>query len=125
MAAAATRGGSKPAWIVSGILALLFIASGATKLAGLAPHPEQFAHWGYPIWFMYVVGAWEVGGAVGLMVSPMAYFAALFLGVDMAGAVITNIRAGDGARMAFPLALLLLLAYVAYARRGARSRAMA
>ena len=47
---------------VTPILALVFLASGGAKLAGLDFEIQAFTRWGYPIWFMYLTGVAEVAG---------------------------------------------------------------
>ncbi|MDA6077694.1 DoxX family protein [Edwardsiella anguillarum] len=46
-------------------LLIIFLASGVAKLAGLAFEQAAFARWGYPLWFMYAVGAAETLGRWG------------------------------------------------------------
>ncbi len=106
-------------WILSGLLALLYLFAGATKLAGMQMHVEHFAHWGYPDWFRLVVGATEVIFGAALLVLQVAFYGAVALGIDMVGAMYTELFRGEPPRAAFPLVLLLLLAVVAYARRPA------
>ncbi|WFO09863.1 DoxX family protein [Edwardsiella ictaluri] len=48
-------------------LLMIFLASGVAKLAGLGFEQAAFARWGYPLWFMYAVGAAETLGALGLL----------------------------------------------------------
>ncbi len=118
MIATTSRGWSVGVWIVSGLLALLYLFAGATKLAGQQMHVEQFAHWAYPVWFMYVVGAWEVVGAIGLVIPQSAFYAAVFMAIDMAGAVYTTaIRVNEPRTAIVPFVLLVALMGVAYLRR--------
>ena len=46
--------------IIRYILALIFFASGAAKLAGLEFEMVAFERWGYGLEFMYFTGAVEV-----------------------------------------------------------------
>ncbi len=110
---------STSVWILSILLGLLFLFAGGTKLAGMQMHVEHFAHWGYPDWFRLVVGAIEVVFGAALLVPPVAFYGAVVLAIDMVGAAYTELFRGDPPRAAFPLVLLLLLAFVAYARRSA------
>lgn len=118
--AARGRGREIAVWVVSGLLALLFVFSGGTKLAGMPMHVEHFAHWGYPDWFRLVVGAVEVVFGVGLLLPRVAFVAAIVLCVNMAGAVYTELFRGDPATALFPLVLLVLLVGVASVRRSPR-----
>ena len=41
---------------------LAFLAVGSMKLMGKEMEVEMFSKWGYPLWFMYFIGACEVAG---------------------------------------------------------------
>src|SRR5262249_17975168 len=103
--------------VLSGLLALTFFAAGVMKLASIAPAPENFARWGFPVAFRYVVGVVEVRGAIGLFVPRAAAIAAIVLIGDMLGAIGTGIMFHESAHVIGPLILSVLLAFVAYARR--------
>ncbi len=77
--------------IASWMIAAVFLASGAAKLAALEFELEAFARWGYPLWFMYLTGTLEVLGALGMLVRRIAPLAAACLGALMIGAVSTHI----------------------------------
>ena len=58
-------------WGVSGLLTALYLFSGGSKLLDIQPGggvAEAARHFGYPVAFMYFVGACEVAGAVGLLI---------------------------------------------------------
>ena len=62
-------------WILTILLSAIFLLAGLTKLLGLEMEVVSFRAWGYPLWFMYVVGTVETLGAIGLMArraSPLA-----------------------------------------------------
>lgn len=111
------RSVSRSVWILSALLAALYLFAGGTKLAGAPMHVEHFAKWGYPDWVRLVVGTIEVVSGVMLLAPRVAFYAALALGVDMIGAVYTELFRGDPPRAAFPLVLLLLLGFIASRRR--------
>ena len=52
-------------WIVLGGM---FIVAGGAKLMGSHSQVEHFALWGYPLWFLYVVGVVEVAGGLCLFI---------------------------------------------------------
>lgn len=54
-------------WILAGLLALTFGFVGFLKLSASPMEVAVFTHFGYPLWFMYVIGAVEVAGALGLV----------------------------------------------------------
>ena len=100
------------------ILAAFFLLAGGSKLGGAPKQVDNFAHWGYAAWFLYVVGAVEAAGAVGLLVPRVAVFSVLLLGVTMLGAALTHLVHHEMMAVPVPLVILGLLAIVGYARRG-------
>jgi len=77
--------------IIRYILALIFFASGAAKLAGLEFEMVAFERWGYSIEFMYFTGAVEVLGAIALFIPALARFSAIGLSLVMIGAMGTHV----------------------------------
>jgi uncharacterized membrane protein YphA (DoxX/SURF4 family) len=111
------KGWSIAVWVLSGLLACAFIAAGGFKLAGAQAMVEHFRTWGYPDWFLFVVGAVEVTGAVLLLVPRAAFVGAGMLEVIMVGAIVTHLRHDPPSQALPALVLLLLLVLVGYARR--------
>jgi len=72
-------------WIVSGLLALAFLGAGGAKLAGAAAMVEIFNKVGLGQWFRYLTGVLEVAGAIGLLISRYAFYAAILLALVMVG----------------------------------------
>ena len=111
-------------WKRAGILALtvilvvFFLLAGGLKLRGTSSQVDNFAHWGYAAWFLYVVGAIEVVGAIGLLVPRLAGFAILLLGGTMLGASLTHLVHHEMKAVPVPLVVLGLLLVVGFARRG-------
>ncbi len=110
------RGKTIAVWVLSALLAALFLYAGVPKILGTGEAPEHFAHWGYPAWFCVLIGLVEVAGGVALLVPPIAFYAAGMLGVVMIGAIYTHlIKAAPG--VPIPTVCLILLALIAYLRR--------
>lgn len=105
-------------WALTAILAAFFLIAGGLKLRGAPSQVDNFAHWGYAAWFLYVVGAVEAAGAMGLLVPRLAGFAAVLLGGTMLGAALTHLVHHEMKAVPIPLAILGLLVVVGYARRG-------
>ena len=105
-------------WALTAILAVFFLLAGGLKLRGTPSQVENFAHWGYAAWFLYVIGAVEIVGAIGLLVPRLAGFAVLLLGGTMLGASLTHLVHHEMKAVPVPLAILGLLAVLGYARRG-------
>lgn len=107
-------------WIVQGLLALVFLFSGGSKLVTPSDVLAQQSH--LPVAFMKFIGVCEVLGAVGLVLPGLTHIrpglttlAAALLVVIMIGAtVITAIVFPS--LFALPFVVLLLTAFVAYGR---------
>jgi uncharacterized membrane protein YphA (DoxX/SURF4 family) len=104
-------------WTVTTLLAAMFFLSGSAKLAASESMVQSYAVWGYPLWFLYVVGASEVVGALLLFWRRTASLASLALGGIMVGAVGTHLFAGEYGASVIPVLLTVLLALVGYSRR--------
>jgi ubiquinone/menaquinone biosynthesis C-methylase UbiE len=105
-------------WIVRIPLAFLFLFAGAGKLAGQAEMVATFETLGLGQWLRLVVGACEVAGGFGLLVTPLAAPAAVGLAALMAGAVLSHLLV-LGPSAAPAAAVLVLAAFVAWAERDA------
>jgi putative oxidoreductase len=103
-------------WILSGLVALAFIAAGASKLAGAAAMVELFAKVGLGQWFRYFTGLLEVAAAIGLLISRYAFYAAVLLAIVMVGAIIAHITV-LGSSPAAPVVLFVLTGMIAYLRK--------
>ena len=84
--AASGKGRLITLWTLSGLVALTFIAAAGGKLAGAANMVEMFDKVGLGQWFRYFTGILEIVGAIGLLVSRYAFYAAVLLAVVMVGA---------------------------------------
>jgi len=110
-------------WILSVLLAAVFATTGTAKLIGTEPLALQAAAMrGFPAWIRMVVGVVEIAGAIGLLVPPVASFAAAMLALLMIPATITQWISGE-AGVFIPVLLLVLLLIVAWRRNPAAVRA--
>jgi hypothetical protein len=104
--------------LLRGLLTAVFLAAAGMKFAAVPFEVAGFTHFGYPVWFMYAVGAVQLIGAILLWTRGCVGYGALLLSVLMVGAVGSHLLAGDPALMPLPaFVLLILLGGVAYARR--------
>ncbi len=110
-------------WIVSGLLAMIFMAAGLTKLtqqrAKLAAGPMPWAADVSDAQFR-TIGLLEVAGAIGIIlpaalgIAPvLSGLAALGLVLTMVGAIATHVRLGEAGRIAVPVVVLALALLVA------------
>ena len=77
---------NKALWLLTILLGLAFLMSGGMKLTGPEAMIANFARWGYPAWFLYVIGVVEVLAAISLVVPRLTAYAAAELGGIMVGA---------------------------------------
>jgi uncharacterized membrane protein YphA (DoxX/SURF4 family) len=117
-------------WIVAGLLAVAFLASGAVKL--IQPKEKLPAGWGWVEDFsagsIKAVGALEVLAAVGLVVPAvlgvapvLVPLAAVGLVLLMVGAFITHVRRGEAQGVVMTLVLFAPAVFVAWGRFGPQS----
>jgi putative oxidoreductase len=111
-------------WVLQGLLALLFLYSGAGKWN---PHAlfwiELFDKIRIGQWFRYFTGSLEILCAILLLIPKTSAVAAALLAFTMAGAVLTHLFIlRDGYASFFPTFTLLLLILIAWKRRPSPSR---
>ncbi|WP_330275673.1 DoxX family protein [Lentzea sp. NBC_00516] len=116
-------------WIVSGVLAALYLMAGFTKLAktkqDLQAEPRMSWAGDFTEGQVKGIGAVEVAGAIGLVlpwltgIAPiLTPIAAIGLALVQVGAAITHIRRGEGATVPINLVLCALAVFVAGVRFG-------
>jgi hypothetical protein len=116
-------------WIVSGVLAALYLMAGFTKLAktkqDLMAEPRMAWAGDFTDGQVKGIGAVEVAGAVGLVlpwltgIAPiLTPIAAVGLALVQVGAAITHLRRGEGATVPINLVLCALAVFVAVVRFG-------
>ncbi len=102
---------------VSYLLVYVFIGASANKLASMEMAVANFAQWGYPAFFLYVVGAVEALAVILIALPRTRFFGSLYLAVVMIGAIVTHATAGEFASLPIPLLLLGLSSGVSWATR--------
>ncbi|OHV17490.1 DoxX family protein [Methylorubrum extorquens] len=104
--------------VVRATLATTFTVAAGMKFAAMPFEVVGFERFGYPLWFMYSIGALQLLGAGLLWVRGLTSIGAALLAVMMVGAVGSHGHADDPVVMTIPaLALLILLIALAYSRR--------
>lgn len=98
--------------IVSWLVTFVYLASGGTKLFAPEVFAAKFQAWGYPLWFMTVVGLVEVLGGLLLLAAATRLWGALILVVVMIGAAGTHMLAGEWVGTVAPVVLLALLVWI-------------
>ncbi len=114
-------------WIVSGLLAAMFLMAGAMKLTTtrekLDADPRMGWSAAFPMGTIRFIGATEVAGAAGLIL-PWAFnvapvltpLAGVGLAIIMGLAALTHLRRGEGQLTVTNLVFLALAVFVAVAR---------
>ncbi|MFE2345387.1 DoxX family protein [Kitasatospora cineracea] len=106
------------------LLALFFaLASAAPKLLALPAATTVFDAIGVGDWFMYLTGAVELAGAVGLLLPRLAGPAATALIGFLLCAFVTQLTAMHGENAGTPFFFMLPLAFIAWHHR-ARTAAL-
>ena len=110
-------------WIVQGLLALLFLFAGVSKLVMPLAAMQQ-GPIALPGWFLRFLGVAETLGALGLVLpgilrirQSLTPLAAACLVPIMIGATVITALSGAGLGSLFPFAIGVLLSAVAYGRR--------
>lgn len=83
-------------WVLSGLLALLFIgASAPPKLKGGEANAKEFEKIGFTTDQMYGIGIVEIAIAVLFLVPQTSFIGAILLTGYLGGATATHVRAGE------------------------------
>ncbi len=104
-------------WIVSSLLAAAFMLAGMPKVLQAPVWVDKFDAWGYSKWFLAVIGAVEIIGAILLLIPRRAVCGVGALVAVMLGAAYTHMANAEGLEVVRPLIFLGLLAIVGWARR--------
>ncbi|MGH3095386.1 MAG: DoxX family protein [Streptosporangiales bacterium] len=104
-------------WIVQGVTAVAVVGAGLATVGGAAQPVEIFEEIGAGEWFRYLTGALEVAGGLGLLIPRLCGLAGLALVGLWLGAIATHLLVISG-NPAAAAVFLLLVAVIAYARRG-------
>ena len=74
-------------WVLMGLVSLVVIGGGVSKLLGVEMALMSFATLGLPAWFATFIGAAEVAGGLGIWLRKTSALAAAGLVIIMIGAV--------------------------------------
>lgn len=93
--------------IMRGILGVIFLTEGVTKLLAIQFQVDAFARWGYASWFMYLVGALELLIAAALFTKHFKYAAYAIIPL-MLGAMYTHISSNEAPFIGLAVVVLVL-----------------
>lgn len=117
MRAESSKGLETAVIVVSVVLTIVFLGAGAAKLAGADTYVQTFAGWGYPQWSRLLIGALEILFAIALWIPRARAIGGIGLSILMLGAIVSYARHDAGQSIGISLLLLILSAFVAWARR--------
>lgn len=103
-------------WALRVLLALVFTAAGAAKLAGVPQMVQIFEMIGLGEWFRVLTGLVEIFGAILLLVPRTGFWGGLLLAVTMFCGAATHLLV-IGGNAAPAIVLALLAGFVAYRLR--------
>ena len=81
-------------WLIALWLAYRVGLMGYYKLDPEGMWTKAFQKWGYPVWFRYLIGLLELGGALLLIIPKTRHFGGILLAIIMIGALITRLVNG-------------------------------
>lgn len=82
-------------WILAGLLAFAFLGSGITKLLGVEMQIKNIESWGYPLWFRFPIGLFEIGTAITLLNPSLRKMAIYGIFAWALVALVTHLQAGQ------------------------------
>jgi len=109
-------------WVLSGVLAVMFLFAGGFKLSGAQVAIDNFANWGYPDWFRVVTGLIEVAAGVLVVIPRTSFLGVALILPTMVGAMLTHLVHAETRNVPLPLILFVLAAVLAYLRWPERFR---
>jgi DoxX-like family len=114
-----------PYWTFTVLLVFELAAGALWNLVQIEWVRVQLNHLGYPLYYTYITGVWQIGGAA-VIIAPRfprlkewAYAGAFF---QFSGAVASHLLAGNGVEAWLPPLVFLMLVIVSWALRPADRR---
>src|SRR5215510_8816410 len=112
-------------WTFTVLLVFELVAGSVWNLLQIEWVRVQFNHLGFPLFFTYILGVWQIGGAA-VIISPRfprlkewAYAGCFF---QFSGAVASHVLAGDVVNVWLPPLIFLIFVIASWALRPAERR---
>ena len=105
-----------PGWLLSAMLALIFVLAGGMKLMSQPNMVREFVQVGLGQWFRYFTGILEVAGAIAILIPPASRWGAVALASVMSGAIVAHFTVLHSPPF-LPAVLLVLVFAAAWLRR--------
>jgi putative oxidoreductase len=116
-----SKGKTIALWVVSCLVAALFLFAGGMKLLKPVEMRAAFVQFGYAAWFATFIGVCEVLGGLGLLIPRLAALAAACLSIIMIGAVYTLTSHHLYSQLPMPVIVFFLLLFICRSRMKAGS----
>ncbi|HZY39315.1 MAG TPA: DoxX family protein [Mucilaginibacter sp.] len=106
--------------VTTSLLAFCMLPQGLAQIFGTKGYADIVAHLGYPLYLLYIIGAWKILGVIAILipgfsrVKEWAYAGFFFV---MSGAVFSHIASGDSIKEIAPSLFLLILTVAAWYSR--------
>ena len=99
-------------WVLMAAFIIPSFIFGYQKLIGQKQKAEQFNRFGYPLWFMRIIGLAEIIGCFLLLIHETRNIGVMIFAIIFAGAIYTHIKQKDPKKetMAPVIVLIHLLA---------------
>lgn len=104
-------------WVATIWLSLGMVSTGIVQLLRMKEEVDMFAHLGYPVYFLTIIGGWKILGVIALLVPKFPLlkewaYAGFFF--SMSGAIFSHIALNDPIIDMFGPLLLLVLTVVSW-----------
>jgi uncharacterized membrane protein YphA (DoxX/SURF4 family) len=112
-------------WIATVWLSLGMVSTGAVQLIKMKEEADMFAHLGFPLYLLTLLGIWKMLGVIAVLIprfpllKEWAYAGFFFA---MSGAIFSHVAMGDPAKELFGPSLLIVLTVVSWYFRPAERR---
>ncbi|WP_321389111.1 DoxX family protein [Emcibacter sp.] len=103
-------------WVMSLVLALVFVSVGVGKIAGADAHIAHYQSWGIPSWALLALGVLEVTGGVFLLIPRWALIGAFILSLELAASAMMHFSLDENHLVMRALVLLFMLLGISYLR---------
>ena len=103
-------------WVLSLVLALVFVSLGLGKLAGIEAQLARYDAWGLPIWGLKILGIVELTGGVLLLIPRWALIGAFALSLEMAASAMMHYSLNEDHLVMRALVLIFILLGISYLR---------
>ena len=86
-------------WLLIAAFVIPGYIFGFKKLFGHQHSIAQFKKFGYPLWFMHVLGLMEITGSTLMLFNPTRIYGIAIFPIILAGAIYTHVKVNDGKKV--------------------------